>query len=270
MGLISSREFITVRRIEKRGDQYISAGISTDKCEDIVPTSDFVRYAFSIECDGDESDRLVSNLRIVSTALFNSRQRCSMRLSRPWLRSTALKCTALLLKKNNASALTGLAFYNRLSCLLQWSLAPATDRYCHGSLTATVESVSAVSPTERCLSGHTNMQQLYLMVQTGNFISAAEKYPSTPGPRWNCQALTGPWLQNRWDRQPTGAGKLFSIPCRVIPKTWKKNGTCGLPSLVVFGVNWWVQWNGPRAVLPLAACFQYSVHCKSSRVAHGT
>ena len=43
MGLISSREFITVRRFEKRGDVYVSAGLSTDQCEDIVPKSNFVR-----------------------------------------------------------------------------------------------------------------------------------------------------------------------------------------------------------------------------------
>ncbi|CAK8671997.1 unnamed protein product [Clavelina lepadiformis] len=43
MGLIASREFITVRRIEKCGDCYVSAGISTDQCDDIIPKSNYVR-----------------------------------------------------------------------------------------------------------------------------------------------------------------------------------------------------------------------------------
>uniref|UniRef100_H2ZG38 START domain-containing protein n=1 Tax=Ciona savignyi TaxID=51511 RepID=H2ZG38_CIOSA len=43
LGLISSREFVTVRRIDKFEDEYISAGISTDSCENLVPKSNFVR-----------------------------------------------------------------------------------------------------------------------------------------------------------------------------------------------------------------------------------
>nr|XP_002130557.2 stAR-related lipid transfer protein 3 isoform X1 [Ciona intestinalis]XP_018667135.1 stAR-related lipid transfer protein 3 isoform X1 [Ciona intestinalis] len=43
MGLISSREFVTVRRVDKFGDDYVSAGISTNACEHMVPKSNFVR-----------------------------------------------------------------------------------------------------------------------------------------------------------------------------------------------------------------------------------
>ena len=46
MGLIASREFVTVRRFEKRGEIYVSAGISTDQCEDMVPKSNYVRCVF--------------------------------------------------------------------------------------------------------------------------------------------------------------------------------------------------------------------------------
>jgi len=46
-----------------------------------------------------------------------------------------------------------------------------------------------------------------------------------------------------------------------------KNGTCGL-SYLVLGVDGLVWGNSSRAVLPLTR-HQCSIHCESSRVAHG-
>jgi len=46
-----------------------------------------------------------------------------------------------------------------------------------------------------------------------------------------------------------------------------KTCACGLSSFVL-GVNGWVQGNGSRVVLPWT-CHQCSIHCESSRVAHG-
>ena len=48
-----------------------------------------------------------------------------------------------------------------------------------------------------------------------------------------------------------------------------KNGICGLSSLVL-GFHGWVQGNGSRAVLLPLTRHQCSIHCESSRVAHGT
>jgi len=46
-----------------------------------------------------------------------------------------------------------------------------------------------------------------------------------------------------------------------------KNGTCAQFSLVL-GVDGRVQGKGSRVVLP-STCHQCSIHCESSRVAHG-
>nr|CAB3266636.1 stAR-related lipid transfer protein 3 [Phallusia mammillata] len=43
LGLIPSREFVTVRRIDKIGDVFISAGVSTQSCEELVPKTNFIR-----------------------------------------------------------------------------------------------------------------------------------------------------------------------------------------------------------------------------------
>jgi len=56
-------------------------------------------------------------------------------------------------------------------------------------------------------------------------------------------------------RFPTGS-------CRKL-----KKGTCGLSSLLL-EVNGWVQENGSHPMLPLTR-HQCSIHCESSRVAHG-
>ena len=54
MGLISSREFVTVRMIDQVNGKtlldpplYVSAGISTDKLDDELDNCDFVRYSIS-------------------------------------------------------------------------------------------------------------------------------------------------------------------------------------------------------------------------------
>jgi len=59
------------------------------------------------------------------------------------------------------------------------------------------------------------------------------------------------------------AGGQGSIPGQVIPKDLK-NGTSGLPSLVL-GVDGWVQGNSSRVEL-LSARHQCSIHCERAEM----